>query len=81
MREFILHFRLNNSTESSESPSPDELSLLERQRLLAERGRAFTSPNIGEHFQRSRTTSERAEETDQVSSYIGTLPKYLCILK
>ena len=58
--------RLNNSTESSECPSPDEISPHERQRLLVQRGRAFTSPNITEHL-RSRTTSERSEEKDQVS--------------
>ena len=63
---FFALSRLNNSTESSECPSPDEFSSHERQRLLAERGRAFTSPNITEHLLRSRTTSERSEEKDQV---------------
>lgn len=68
-------WRLNNSTESSECPSPDEFSSDERQRLLAQRGRAFTSPNITEHLLRSRTTSERSEEKDQVMPLPHIVPR------
>ena len=67
------------STTSSSPSSPEEDHVTEdlkdaesisvvnsRNQLMAQRGRAFTFPDIEAPIQRARPSSERAEENDQV---------------
>ena len=69
------------STTSSSPSSPEEdhvtedlkdaesisvVNSLSRKQLMAQRGRAFTFPDIEAPIQRARPSSERAEENDQV---------------
>ena len=61
---------MSSKVSTSTSSMKDFYDSASRQKMMVERGRAFTFPDIGVQNPRARTVSERAEEIDLVSSCV-----------
>ena len=61
---------ISSKVSTSTSSTKDFYDSASRHKMMVERGRAFTFPDIGVQNPRARTVSERAEEIDLVSTYV-----------